>query len=348
MPGFGWGIWSSGVIATAFARELDHVPGARKTAVCSRSAESAQAFADANGLKRSYDDVDRFLADADIDAVYIASPHPLHHEQALRAIDAGKAVLIEKPVTMAAGEARAVDAAARDAGVFAMEALWTRFLPAVQRAKALIDQGAIGAVRKAEASLQYHRPFDAGHRLFDPALGGGVLRDLGVYPLSVTSYLLGAPELVDAAWVAASTGVDIEARLSVRFGGVPAQIVTGFMPTPAREGENCIVLYGDKATLRIDRHFINTTSLTLWDSARDSVPSSKGVGEKIAKRLPVPGRKRFGFPRPSIGLNFQVAAVQAAMARGATSHPVMPLADSAAVLDVIEQTLAMPPARSGG
>lgn len=341
--GFGWGIWSTGVIANRFAEELDHVAGARRAAVCSRSLANAETFAAKHGCDRAYDDADAFLADDRIDAVYIASPHIAHCDQALKAIAAGKAVLIEKPVAMNAAEARAIDAAARQAGVFVMEALWTRFLPAVQRARELVEAGALGAVQRAEASTRYHRPFDAAHRLFDPALGGGVLLDLGVYPLSVASFLLGEPKLSEARWIAGPTGVDVEAQLSVDFGGVPASIHAGFMPEAHQEGDNCLVLYGDKGTLRIDRHFMKAASLTLWERPLDTVPSSRGLGERIARRLPMPGRKRMDFPRPSAGLNFQVAAVQAAVRRGETSHPVMPMADSIAVLGVIEQALATTP-----
>lgn len=342
--GFGWGIWATGAIAAQFAADLDHVPGARRAAVCSRSMESAEAFAAAHGLAAAHADPDAFLADPAVDAVYIASPHTEHCDQALRAIAAGKPVLIEKPVAMTSDQARTIEDAARKAGLFAMEALWTRFLPAVQRAKALIDDGAIGAVRRAEASLVFHRPFDPEHRLFDPARGGGVMHDLGVYPLSLATFLFGPPALEDGRWHAAPTGVDRAAEMMLTCGGIPFAAKVGFTEERAAEGRNDFIVYGETGTLRIDRHFLGGPSLTLWNRPLETAPDPRTKGEKLARRLPMPGRTRMDFARPSRGLNFQAAAVQAAIARGETAHPAMPLSDSAAVLSIIEQVLAQSPA----
>jgi predicted dehydrogenase len=341
--GFGWGIWATGAIAAQFAADLDHVPGARRAAVCSRSMETAQAFSAKHGFASAHADPDAFLADPAVDAVYIASPHTEHCAQALRAIAAGKPVLIEKPVAMTSVEARTIEDAARNAGVFAMEALWTRFLPAVQRAKALIDDGAIGTVRRAEASLLFHRPFDPEHRLFDPARGGGVLHDLGVYPLSLAAFLLGPLALERGRWQAVPTGVDRAAEVALTCGSVPFTAKVGFVEDPAAEGRNDFIVYGETGTLRIDRHFLSGPSLTLWDRPLETTPDPRGWGEKLARRLPMPGRTVMDFARPSRGLNFQAAAVQAAIARGETAHPAMPLSDSAAVLAIIEQVLAAPP-----
>lgn len=341
--GFGWGIWATGTIAAQFAADLDHVPGAQLAAVCSRSMQTAQAFAKAHGFAAAHADPDAFLADPTIDAVYIASPHTEHCHQALLAIAAAKPVLIEKPVAMTAEQARTIEDAARKAGVFAMEALWTRLLPAVQRAKALIDDGAIGPVRRAEASLVFHRPFDPEHRLFDPARGGGVLHDLGVYPLSLAAFLFGPPMLDDGRWQAAPTGVDRAAQMTLTCGNVPFSAEVGFTEELAAEGRNDFVVYGETGTLRIDRHFLGGPSLTLWNRPLEAAPDPRATGEKLARRLPMPGRTRLDFARPSRGLNFQAAAVQAAIARGEIAHPAMPLSDSAAVLAIIEQVLAAPP-----
>ena len=339
---FGWGVWSTGEIATQFARDLAHVPGAARAAVCSRSTETAETFAAAHGFATHYDDATAFLADPAIDAVYIAAPHPLHCEHALAAIEAGKPVLIEKPIAMTAREARRIGEAASEAGIFAMEALWTRFLPAVQRARALIGEGRLGTIERAEASLVFHRPFDAEHRLFSPALGGGALLDLGVYPISTASFLLGAPVLERASWIAAPTEVDAEAILAIRCGNVPVDIHVGFVDSADEEADNHFIVFGSEGALRLDRPFLTGQSLTVWDRSLDTAPQSRGWAERIAKRLPVPGRERLDFGRPSQGLNFEAAAVQAAVRRGETDHPVMPISESAAVLAIIEQVLAEP------
>lgn len=339
---FGWGVWSTGEIATQFARDLAHVPGAARVAVCSRSAETAEAFASAHGFASHYVDADAFLADPAIDAVYIASPHPLHCEQALAAIDAGKPVLIEKPIAMTAGQTRRIGDAASEAGVFAMEALWTRFLPAVQRARAMIGEGRFGTIERAAASLVFHRPFDAEHRLFSKALGGGALLDLGVYPISTAAFLFGAPVLEKASWLAAPTEVDIEAELSIRCGEVPVELRVGFVERAVEEADNHFVVFGTEGALRIDPPFLTGQSLTVWDRSLDTAPASGGWADRIARRLPLPGRERIDFSRPSQGLNFEAAAVQSAVRRGETGHAAMPISESAAVLSIIEQALAMP------
>ena len=152
------------------------------------------------------------MADPEVDALYIATPHPQHLQLALAAIAAGKAVLVEKTFTATvAGAERLIDAA-RTAGVFAMEAMWTRFQPAIVEARRLVDEGAIGEVRQVQADLGVDRPYDPADRLFDPAQGGGALLDLGVYVVSFAQYFLGVPDRVEVVGSLAPTGVDAEAR----------------------------------------------------------------------------------------------------------------------------------------
>lgn len=337
---FQWGIIGPGAIAEKFARDLRFVPGAIAHSVCSRDQERAAAFANTHGFAKHYSAIDTFLADPELDIVYIATPHPFHLDQALAAIDAQKSVLIEKPVTMTADQARHIHQAAQAKGVFVMEALWTRFLPAVQRAKALVDSGQLGAIGRAEATLHFHRPFEAGHRLFDPALGGGVLLDLGVYPLSVMRFLLGALKLETAQWQAAPTGVDMQAKLSLSAGKVPVSISCGFEKSHAHEGENTLVLYGEKKTLRLDRHFLRAQSLTVWDEPMQAAPQSRSLVNRLRNKIRMGSGTTERFGRTTTGLNFQAAAVQYACANSIVSHPTMPMDQSVEVLAIIEAALS--------
>ena len=150
---------------------------------------SSRTFAAAS----TYADLDAMAADPDIDAIYVATPNALHAEQALRIISHGKAVLVEKPLATSVADAERIASAAAEQKCFVMEAMWTRFLPAVQAARRLVDGGAIGTVRKIDAELAYRRDEDAGSRFFDPGLGGGAALDLGVYPVSLTLHFLGKP-----------------------------------------------------------------------------------------------------------------------------------------------------------
>lgn len=339
---YGWGVWSTGNIAGQFATDLDHVDGAVRAAVCSRDLSRAQAFADRLGFATAHDDGDAFVNDPSVDLVYIASPHTAHIEQALAAIGVGKPVLIEKPIAMTSAEARRIGEAARAAGVFAMEALWARFLPGMAHAKAMIAEGKLGKIERAEASLIFHRAFDPADRLFDPAVGGGASRDLAVYPISIAAHLLGLPTLEEAAWQPAPNGVDLSAQFRLRCGNVPVTAEIGFVETADDIGENTFIVQGDRATMRIDAPFIAAPSITLWEGPRAATPRRKGLFDKISRRLPLDGRRSITFDRKSKGLCFQAQAVQAAVSAGLLEEPRMPIEESAHVLTVIEDILDRP------
>ncbi len=208
-----WGIIGTGWIATAFVRDLALLADAEVVAVGSRSQEGADAFADLHGIRTRHATYADLAADPDVDVVYVATPHPGHHAAALLAIAAGKAVLVEKPFMLNAPEAEEVIAAARAQGTFLMEAMWTRFLPHVVAIRALLDEGVIGDVMSVIADHGQWFAEDAAHRLFAPELGGGALLDLGVYPVSFCSMVLGTPSRITAAGTKAFTGVDAQTSL---------------------------------------------------------------------------------------------------------------------------------------
>src|ERR671914_205986 len=161
-----WGVVGPGRIAAKVVRDFVHMPDAEVIAVASRSAERARAFADANGIVRAHDSYRAIVDDADVDALYIATPHPQHRAVALAAIKAGKALLVEKAFTVPPAATREIAAAARDAGGFVMEAMWTRFQPAIVRLRELLADGAVGDVRTVQADLGTTREYDPAHRLF--------------------------------------------------------------------------------------------------------------------------------------------------------------------------------------
>ena len=185
--------------------------------MASRSFERAQTFATEHGLTRAYGSYSEIMADDGVDVIYIATPHPQHHAIALAAIAAGKAALVEKTFTATVAGAEEIIAAARQHQVFVMEAMWTRFQPAIVAARALIDEGAIGEVRQLQADLGVDRPYNPADRLFDPAQGGGAMLDLGVYVVSFAQYFLGTPDRVEVSGSLAPTGVDAEAGLLLGY-----------------------------------------------------------------------------------------------------------------------------------
>jgi predicted dehydrogenase len=218
-PPLRWGVLGPGGIAGAFTSAVHRHTASRVVAVGSRSADRAGQFAAAHGIPTPYGSYTALVDDVDVQAVYVASPHSEHLEHALLAIRAGKHVLVEKAFTRDAHEATRVLDAARDAGVFVMEAMWTRFLPHIAALHATIDRGEIGELVGVIAdhgqNMAHHPPT---HRLHDPALAGGALLDLGVYPVSFAHDLFGVPDRICAVGSLTDTGVDGQLTIGLGYG----------------------------------------------------------------------------------------------------------------------------------
>ena len=211
-----WGILSTGNIAHQFAKGLDELPDTRLMAVGSRSQSSADSFAEKFNIPNRHSSYEALAADPEVDAIYIGTPHPFHKENTLRCLEAGKAVLCEKPFALNVGEAQAMVEAARSHGQFLMEAMWTRFLPHMVKLRELLAEGAIGEVRMLQADFGFRAEVDPEHRLFNPQLGGGALLDVGVYPVSFAHLLFGPPAEVKSFGNLGGTGVDEEAAVLLR------------------------------------------------------------------------------------------------------------------------------------
>ncbi|MFF0481877.1 Gfo/Idh/MocA family protein [Streptomyces sp. NPDC004435] len=207
--GIRWGVLATGGIAERFATDLAELDGAEVVAVASRTEASARAFADRFGIDRAYGGWDGLFADPEVDVVYVATPHHAHREAAGRALEAGKAVLCEKAFTLNAREAEELVALARDRGLFLMEAMWMYCNPLIRRLAELVRDGAVGEVRTVQADFGLAGSFGPDHRLRDPAVGGGALLDLGVYPVSFAHLLLGEPDSVQAHARISPEGVDL-------------------------------------------------------------------------------------------------------------------------------------------
>ncbi|WP_137989594.1 Gfo/Idh/MocA family protein [Streptomyces vilmorinianum] len=204
-----WGVLATGGIAERFTADLRSMPDAEVVAVASRTEASAKAFADRFGISRAYGEWAALVADEDVDVIYVATPHHAHRAAAGLALEAGKAVLCEKALTLNAREAEELVTLARDRGLFLMEAMWMYCNPLIRRAAELVRDGAIGEIRTVQADFGLAGPFAPDHRLRDPAVGGGALLDLGVYPVSFAQLLLGEPDSVQAHALLSPEGVDL-------------------------------------------------------------------------------------------------------------------------------------------
>jgi predicted dehydrogenase len=288
--------------------DFAHVPGASVVAVASRSAERARNFANRFGIERAYGSYGAIVADDEVDVLYIATPHPQHHEVALAAIRTGKALLVEKSFTATVAGAEEVVTAARERGVFVMEAMWTRFQPAIVAARRLVDEGAIGEVRQLQADLGVDQPYDPRHRLFDPAQGGGAMLDLGVYPVSFAHYFLGAPASIDVVGSLAPTGVDLEAGMLLGYpDGRSASILMSLRnPTPG-----AAQIFGTGGWIEVSPRFHHPRTVILHRTGRDP--------------------ETIGQPPLGKGYSHELIEVTEGVRAGRTESAVMPLADTLAV-----------------
>ncbi|MFK4482531.1 Gfo/Idh/MocA family protein [Curtobacterium sp. AB7] len=260
-----WGVIGTGGIARSFVG--DCVPaGIEFTAVGSRTSGGAEAFAAEFGIPRAHGSYEDLVADDTVDAVYVATPHVRHAEDALLAIHAGKHVLVEKAFTMTAAEARTVVDAARRAGVAVTEAMWTRFLPQMAMIREVLAEGRIGRPVLVEATHHQALPTDPSHRLRDPALGGGALLDLGVYPVSFAVDVLGVPTSLVAAGTLSEQGVDTQMGLVLTHDGGAQSMVHFGMDV---RSPNTASVIGESGRIDIDSTWYTPTTWRIRD--RDGV-----------------------------------------------------------------------------
>lgn len=221
-----WAAVGIGYMADLFVADARHGQGGHFTAAYSRNKARAEAFAQRHQLERSYDDFDALLADDHIDAVYIASPHTAHVDQAIAALEAGKAVLVEKPVAVNAIDAERLYQTAARCGLFCQEALWTRFNPVYRAILEQARSGLLGRLCHSQSNFGFVAPEDPTHRLNNPELAGGALLDMGLYPLLLPLDLFGEPDRIDGCVTIGSSGVDESADLVLNYPGGQRAVVS--------------------------------------------------------------------------------------------------------------------------
>ncbi|MFI6598275.1 Gfo/Idh/MocA family protein [Nonomuraea sp. NPDC050536] len=308
MADLGWGIAATGGIARTVAAVIAAEPGMRVAAVASRSPERAAAFAAEFG-GTPYGSYDELCADPEVDAVYVATPHAQHLEVAEAAFAHGKAVLCEKPLTASVADTERMVRLARQTGVFLMEAMWMRFNPLIRMVKESVTD-----VRSVQASFGFAQPFDPAHRLFAPALGGGGLLDLGIYPFGLAQLLLGQPASLHVTGSLAPTGVDAEAGgVLIYPSGARALVDVSLLAAYP----NTATVVGSSLRADIDAPF--------W-APRRVVLSGPGVSP--SEHLLDPAEN---------GYAGELREVRDALAEGRTESPVMPLDESLAMAGLLDE-----------
>jgi predicted dehydrogenase len=286
-------------------------------AVGSRTLESANRFGERYGVETRYGSYDALVEDANVQAVYVATPHPMHLRDATLALEAGKHVLVEKAFTMTSHEARTLVDLAREKQLFLMEAMWTRFLPHVTALRQLLADNALGEIVSVEADHGQWFEFDPDFRLFAPELGGSALLDLGVYPVSFASLVLGRPENVMALIDPAITGVDAQTSMLFGYRSGAHAILTC---TSRAKSATRATITGTKARIEIDGDFYAPSAFSLTQRS----------GE----------RERFEFMTSGRGLHYEATEVARCVEEGLLESPLMPLDESVAIMETMEVVLA--------
>ena len=308
-----WGIVGTGGISSTFAADLAHTGSGTAVAVGSRRAASAEAFGERFGIPNRHVSYEALVADPEVDAVYVGTPHPMHHEDAMLALRAGKHALVEKPFTMNAAEAEELVAEARERGLFLMEAMWARFLPHMREIRGLLADGALGEIVTVHADHSQWFVEDRSHRLFAPELGGGALLDLGIYPVSFASMVLGEPDRVLAIADPAFTGVD--AQTSILLGHASgAHAVLNC--TLRALGPTRAAIVGTEARIEIDGAFYQPAAFTLIP--REGEP-----------------RRRCDPPAEG-GLRHEADEVARCVEAGLLESPLMPLDETVAIMRTMD------------
>jgi predicted dehydrogenase len=311
---FRWGILGTGWIAETFVTDLNDV-GIEVGAVGSRSQESADAFASRFGIATAYGSYEDLVADDSIDAIYVATPHPMHAENALLAIAAGKHVLVEKAFTLNSKEAARVAEAAATADVVVLEAMWTRFLPHMIRIREIIAAGTIGEVHTVIADHDQLLPKDPEHRINNPALGGGALLDLGIYPISFAVDILGLPSKVIASATKTETGVDRQVALILEHGADERSLLHMALDTA---GPNRAAVIGTLGRIEIDPVWYTQSTFTAYDS----------TGAVI---------ERFDDTGAARGMQFQAWELERVVAEGRDESELLPLSESVSIMAVLDE-----------
>lgn len=308
-----WGIIGLGKIANKFATGLAEVPDAELYAVASRNREKAVVFSERHNAKKAYGVYEQLMQDEKVDVIYIATPHALHHQLTMECLKNGKAVLCEKPFAMNSVEAEEMIKYARSKKIFLMEALWTMFLPHFNYVLEKIKSGQYGKIKSVQADFGFPAEFDKNGRLFNKALGGGSLLDIGIYPVFLAYSLLGKPQKIKASAEFSETGVDTQCDVEFLYpGGVAAELKSSI----SEKTPTIAVIELDKATIRLNPRFHEPTSVSIKIDGKEEI-------------------REFGVE--TNGYNFEAEHVSQMLQEGKTESDIMSLDKTLDIMNLLDE-----------
>lgn len=315
-----WGILGCGRIARKFAADLALVGDAKLTAVAARQLENAKAFANDFPASYVHGSYDELVSNPEVDVIYIASPHALHHEHTLLCLNHKKAVLCEKAFALNFRQAKEMVEVSRNNQVFLMEALWSKFLPQYQKLQELISAGELGEIKSVLVNFGFIPPAPAPPRLFDPALGGGSLLDIGIYNVFLALSVLGRPDIIEASMTPSPEGVDEQCAALFKYkSGAMAQLFSSLSSDLGTDAD----ISGTKSRIRLTaRFYAPSATVELFTGREDSkkiIPVSKESGS---------------------GYQYEARHVGECLRKGLIESPVMSHADSLLIMETMDRIRA--------
>jgi len=310
---FKWGVMGCGNIAGQFATSLQTVSGAILYAVASRSAEKAFNFGEKHKALKTYDSYEMLVKDPEVDAIYIATPHNLHLENAMMCLNYKKAILCEKPLTVNANEAKRLIEEAKKQETFLMEAFWTRFLPSTLKLNQLIEEGIIGNCKLVQADFGYNMPFDPSHRSYNPELAGGALLDVGIYPINFAQMIFQQdPQEIRSVIIPSSTGVDEQSAYIFKYPSGSLAVMNAAVNV---ETQHNAWIYGSEGYIHMP-DFFHATKI--------HVQRKDGVTDTIS------------VPFESTGYGYEAIEVMNCINSGKTESRIMTLSESLKIMQLMD------------
>lgn len=310
---YNWGIMGPGFIANKVLPSFALAEGARVLAVASNTPGKAKQFAEKWDIPRIYENYEGLVSDPDVDVIYITTPNAFHKKNAILAMEYGKHVLCEKPFAMNAKDAQEMSDCARKNNVFLMEAMWTRFFPAMDKIKEIIAQGVVGEIHSIVSDFSYDFPFDPGYHLYDPNAGGGTLLDGGIYPLSFAGYIYEAVPKEYVGFANLKNGVDVRDTVVLRF---PNGEMSSFICGADTSSPWDSVLYGSKGCIRVPSFY----------AASEFEVEVYETGEKI----------KYCIPYEGFGYQFEIREVMNCVMEGRLESERMPLNESVEYMKIMD------------
>ncbi|MFW9993530.1 MAG: Gfo/Idh/MocA family protein [Candidatus Odinarchaeota archaeon] len=309
-----WGILGTGQIAELFARGLTTLSDANLLAVGSRTRQTAEKFGDTYNISRRYYSYEELATDPDLDVIYIATPHNLHHENSMTCLEHGKAVLCEKPFTINAALARQVIKKARKKRLFLMEAMWTRFFPIHIELRRLLGKKTIGDVRMIMADFGFKGEINLDNRLYNPHLGGGALLDVGIYPVSLSSMVFGAPSRIASMAHMTSTNVDEQIAVILGHGNGQLAVLTASIRT---DNQKEAYVIGTKGRIKIHSPWHCSEKMTLFISGKKE--------------------ETIHLPYTANGYNYEAAEVMKCLNEGKIESDIMSLDETLVIMETMDR-----------